>query len=162
MLNSIVWAVYIIRPVGKGGARGAHATPKEPKVPPDGIVKDLKWYKNNVVMLGLKISMYFQQFEDLKFLFFFPAEHAPGPPKNPCRVSNRPELGGLSWSYSRIQNPDSTSVATRVAQFWRTALTSQRTKKYIFVIEIIIRVVIRLANRLTWISRGVPSCSHDE
>ena len=45
-------------------------------------------------MVGLKISMHFQQFKDLKFLFL-PGEHAPGAPKHPCRVSNRPELGGI-------------------------------------------------------------------
>ena len=33
--------------------------------------------------------MHFQQFEDLELLFF-PRKHAPGPPKSPCRVSNRP------------------------------------------------------------------------
>ena len=55
-----------------------------------------KWYKNNVVMVGLTISMHFQLFEDLKFRFFFPEEHVPpGPPKNPCSVSNRPEWGGI-------------------------------------------------------------------
>ena len=55
----------------QGSARGAHAPPPPPKNqkgPPDGIVKDLKWYKSNVVVLGLTIWMHFQQFEDLKFL----------------------------------------------------------------------------------------------
>ena len=50
--------------------------------------------------------------------------------KNPCRVSNRPELGGIVPIL--LENPDSTSVWTRVSQFWRTALTSQRAEKYIF------------------------------
>ena len=45
-------------------------------------------------MVGLTISMHFQQFEDLKFIFFL-EDHAPGPPRNPCRVSNRPKLGGI-------------------------------------------------------------------
>ena len=34
--------------------------------------------QNNVVMVGLTVSMHFQQFEELKFLFF-PGEHVPGP-----------------------------------------------------------------------------------
>ena len=56
---------------GGGGVRGVRMhPPRSQKGPPDGIVKDLKWYKNNVVMVGLTIFMYFQQFEDLKFLFF--------------------------------------------------------------------------------------------
>ena len=58
----------------QGGARGARAPPPPPpksqKGPPDGIVKYLKWYKNNPVMVGLTILMHFQQFEDLKFLIF--------------------------------------------------------------------------------------------
>ena len=71
------------RAVGRGGgARGAHAPPPPPKSqkgPPDGIIKDLEWYKTNVVVLGFTIWMHFQQFEDLKFLIFS-AEHDPGPP----------------------------------------------------------------------------------
>ena len=50
--------------------------------------------QNNVVMVGLTILVPFQQFEDIKFIIFFPREHAPGPP-NSCRVSNRPDLGGI-------------------------------------------------------------------
>ena len=46
-------------------------------------------------MVGLIILVHFQQFENLKFLIFSQKEHAPGPPKNPSRVANRPELGGL-------------------------------------------------------------------
>ena len=60
------------RPVGMGG-KGVRSHPPPPqsqKGPPDGIIKYLKWYKTNVVMLGLTIWMHFQQFEDLKFLFF--------------------------------------------------------------------------------------------
>ena len=52
-------------------------------------------------MVGLTISMHFQQFENLKFLFF-PGEYVPGPPKNPCSVPNRPELGGIVPIYLRI------------------------------------------------------------
>ena len=48
----------------------------------------------NMVMVGLTILMHFQQFEDFKFLFF-PGEHAPAPPYNPCRVSNCPKLGRI-------------------------------------------------------------------
>ena len=51
---------------------GAHAPPptKSQKGPPDGMVKNSKWYKINVVVAGLTISMHFQQFEGLKFLIF--------------------------------------------------------------------------------------------
>ena len=52
-------------------------------------------------MVGLIISVHFQQFENLKFLIFSRKEHAPGPPKSPSRVANRPELGGL------LENPES-------------------------------------------------------
>ena len=61
-------------------------------------------------MVGLTISMYFQQFEDLKFLIF-PGEHAPGPPKNPCKVSNRPELGGIVPI--SLENPESRLDSSR-------------------------------------------------
>ena len=36
-----------------------------------GVVKKLKWYKINVVVVGLTIWMHFQQFEDFKFLIFY-------------------------------------------------------------------------------------------
>ena len=52
-------------------------------------------------MVGLIISVHFQQFENLKFLIFSRKEHAPGSPKKPSRVANRPELGGL------LENPES-------------------------------------------------------
>ena len=39
-----------------GGERGVRThPPKSPKGPPDGIVKDLKWYKTNVVVVELTI-----------------------------------------------------------------------------------------------------------
>ena len=56
-------------------------------------------------MVGLTILMHFQQFENLKFLNFFPGEHAPGPPKSPCRVSKHPELGGIVPIL--LENPES-------------------------------------------------------
>ena len=46
------------RPVGRGSRA-------------KNIVKDVKWYKTNVVVVGLAIWMHFQQLEDLKFLFFW-------------------------------------------------------------------------------------------
>ena len=55
-------------------------------------------------MVGLAISMHFQQFEYLKFLFF-PGEHAPGPPPKSCRVSNRPELSRMIPIL--LENPES-------------------------------------------------------
>ena len=55
----------------QGGGGGARTHPlKSRKGPPDEIVKDLKWYKTNVAVVGLTIWMHFQQFEDLKFLIF--------------------------------------------------------------------------------------------
>ena len=62
------------------GARTPPPPPQEPKGPPDEIVKNFKWYKNNVVVVGLTTAMHFQQFEDLKFPIF-PREHAPDLPK---------------------------------------------------------------------------------
>ena len=119
---------------GGGGVRGMRTHPPgAKKCPPDGIVKDLNWYKTNVVMVGLTISMHFQQFEDLKFLFC-PGSMPPDTPKTFAECPTVPNWAGLSRFYLRIPNPDSTSVGrTRVSQFWRTALTSQRTEKYIFV-----------------------------
>ena len=40
---------------------------------PDGTVngKRIKMIQNNVVMVGLTISMHFQQFEELNFIYFF-------------------------------------------------------------------------------------------
>ena len=62
--------VWLYRPVGRG-VHGVRTHPrKNQKGPPDGIVKYLKWYKTNVVVVGLTIWMHFQQFEDLKFLIF--------------------------------------------------------------------------------------------
>ena len=64
---SIYIYIYIYRPVGRGGCAGCTCTcTKSQKGPPDGIVKDSKWYKNNVMMVGLTISMHFQQFEYFK------------------------------------------------------------------------------------------------
>ena len=38
------------------------------------------------MMVGLTISMHFQQFEDLKVQLFSRRTMLPDPPKNPCRV----------------------------------------------------------------------------
>ena len=46
-------------------------------------------------MVGLKVSMHFQQFEGPQISIFSPKEHASRPPKTPWRVSNRPSLGGI-------------------------------------------------------------------
>ena len=66
------------------GYAGWTRTPQEPKRSAWWDRKDLKWYKNNVVMVGLTISMHFRQLEDLKFLFF-PEEHAPRTPQKPLQ-----------------------------------------------------------------------------
>ena len=95
--------------------------------------------------------MHFQQFEDLKFLFFLGA-HAPGPPQNPCRVSNRHELGGIVPIL--LENPKSWLDLSRDTDMPILENSSHKPKS--------IRFLIRLTNRLTWISRRMPSCSHDE
>ena len=82
--------------------------PKSQKGPPDGIVKDLKLYKNNVVVLGLTILMHFQQFEDLKFIIFFRGCMPPDFPKTLSGCPTVPNYAGLSQFYLRIPNPDST------------------------------------------------------
>ena len=51
--------------------------------------------QNNVVMVGLTVSMHFQQFEELKLLFFSGGA-CPRTPLNSSRVSNRPDLGGIA------------------------------------------------------------------
>ena len=47
-----------------------------------------------MVVVGLTISMHLQQFEGLKFLIFSEGT-CPGPPQDPCWVSNCPDLGGI-------------------------------------------------------------------
>ena len=47
-----------------------------------------------MVMVGLAISMHFQQFEELKLLIFFRGIMTPNPLKT-LPVSNRPDLGGI-------------------------------------------------------------------
>ena len=59
-------------------------------------------------MVRLTILMYFQQFEELKFRIFSGGACSPPPPphkKNPCRVSKRPELGGIVPIL--LENPES-------------------------------------------------------
>ena len=58
-------------------------------------------------MVRLTISVQFQQFEDLKFRIFSGRTCPPTPPpqKNPCRVSKRPELGGIVPIL--LENPES-------------------------------------------------------
>ena len=64
-------------------------------------------------MVGLTISRHLQQFEDLEFLFFSGGALPPDPPpqKNPCLVSNRPELGGVVPIL--LKNPES-RISTRL------------------------------------------------
>ena len=72
LLNYRIMKLIMARWQG-GGCAGCARTPPPPKSqkgPPDEIVKYLKWCKTNVVE-GMTIWMHFQQFEDLKFLFFF-------------------------------------------------------------------------------------------
>ena len=56
-------------------------------------------------MVRLTISMHFQQFEDLKFRIFSGRACPLPPKKTPCRVSKRPELGGIVPIL--LENPES-------------------------------------------------------
>ena len=57
-----------------------------------------------LVMVRLTISMHFSSLKTSNF-YFLPGEHAPGTPQNPCRVSNRPELGRIVTIL--LENPES-------------------------------------------------------
>ena len=58
--------------------------------------------------------MLFQQFGRPQFsIFIFPGEHAPVPPKNPSRVSNRPEIDENIPILLENPNRDSISVGTQ-------------------------------------------------
>ena len=57
--------------------------------------------------------MLFQQFGRPQFFIFFPGKHAPVPPKNPSRVSNRPELDENISILPENPNRDSISVGTQ-------------------------------------------------
>ena len=63
--------------------------------------------------LGLTISVLFQQFGIPQFSTFFPGKHAPVPPKNPNRVSNRPELDENILILLENPNRDLISVGTQ-------------------------------------------------
>ena len=143
----------------RGGVRGVRMPPpRSQKGPLDGIVKDFKRYKNNVGDGRIDNFSAFQQFENLKFLIFFRKEHAPGSPKNPSKVANHPELGGL------LENPESRFDFSRNTSILRILKNSSHKPKSrdIYFCKIIMIFVMRLTNRLTWIPRRIPSCSHDE
>ena len=132
------------RPVGRGGARGAHP-PRSQKGAPDGIVKDLKSYKYNREMVRLAISMHFQQFEDLKFRFFFSGGACPrtpsAPQKTPYRVSKRPELGGIVPVL--LENPESGLNFSRDTSIPILNNSSHKpTSREIYVDKIVIIFVI--------------------
>ena len=69
---------------------------KSKKGPPNRIVKYLKEHrqqkkkKKKSVVLGLNISMLFQQFGRPQFSIFFPGEHAPVPPKSQVECQTVP------------------------------------------------------------------------
>ena len=97
-----------VRPVGSGGggggvggAREAHATPQEPKRSAWWDHKSLKIMQNNLVMVGLTISVHFQQFEDIKFIFFSEGAY-PRTPKTLAECPTVPIYAELSWFYLRI------------------------------------------------------------
>ena len=62
------------RPISRG-VHGVRTHPPRAKRSAWWDRKNFEWYKNNVMVVGLTISMHFQQFEDLKFLIFL-GEHA--------------------------------------------------------------------------------------
>ena len=67
----------------------------------------------------------------LQISSFFPGEHVPGPPKT-LAVSNRHDLGGIVPIVPiLLDNPESWFDFSRVTS--RSALTSQRAEKYVFV-----------------------------
>ena len=70
-----------LRPIGRG-VHMVHMYPPGAKTYTWWDCKTFKMLWNNVVMVGLIISLDYQQFEDLKFQFFL-EHHAPGPPKSP-------------------------------------------------------------------------------
>ena len=106
-------------PVGGAGAGMGGGVRGSQKGLPDGTVngKRIKMIQNNVVMVGLTISMHFQQFEELNFIYFFPREHALRPFKTLAESPTVPIWEGLSGFYSRVPNPNSTSDSTRVSRF---------------------------------------------
>ena len=92
-----------------------------------------------MVIIGLTISMHFQQFEDLEFLILFRRSMLPessDPHKTALQSVQafRIRRGLSRFYFIRIPNLDSTSVRTRVSRFWITApLTSQRAANYILI-----------------------------
>ena len=64
-------------------------------------------------MLGLTISMLFQQFGRPQFSIFFSGGARPRTPKIPSRVSNRPELDENIPILPENPNRDSISVGTQ-------------------------------------------------
>ena len=52
-------------------------------------------------------------------------------PLKPLQMTIRPYLGGIVPIL--LENPDSTSLETRISRFGRLALTNQRAEKCIFV-----------------------------
>ena len=93
-----------------------------------------------MAMVRLTISVHFQQFEDPKFLNF-PGEHAPGPPKSPCRVSKRPELGGIVSIL--LANPESRLNFSRETSIPISNNRSHKlTSREIYFVKIVIIFVI--------------------
>ena len=82
LLSTFYMYIVLSRPVIRcrgGCAWGGEGARRSPKGLPGGIVT-----KNNVVMVGLTISMHFQQFEKLKFQIFSGGAHPRAPLKALC------------------------------------------------------------------------------
>ena len=148
-----------IRTVGRG-MRGVRA-PKSQKGPPYGFVKDLKWYKNNVVVVGLTISMHFQQFEDLKFLIFS---------RGACPRTSLKPMQSVQLSQIRQECPEST-WESRIPTWLQSGQSecpdfedqfSQANEQRNILLLNCHNICHKVKKRLTWISRWIPSCSHDE
>ena len=86
--------------------------------------------------------MHFQQFEDLNFLIS-PGEHVPGPPKTPCKVSKRPEIGEIVPIL--LENPESRFDFSRDTSIPILNSSSHKpTSREIYFGKIIIICVIAL------------------
>ena len=95
---------------------------------------------------------------------FFRGSMPPDLPKTLAECPTVPNYAGLSRFFLRIPNPDSTSVGTRqVSRFWRSALTSQRAEKYIYIFLNYHNICHKMNKPFNLdISRSIPSCSRVE
>ena len=126
-----------------GGVSGVRTHP--PPLPPKRSAwwerKRIKMTQNNVVMLGLTISMHFQQFEDLDIHIFSEGACPWTPPKSLQSVQ--------SWA------------GTRVPQIWKIS-SHKPTSREIYIFITFHIICYKMKKPLNWISRWIPRCSRDE